>query len=86
MDSFGVAAARAAAPGLDLRAEITLRGQTDPRARLVVAGNRIDVAEDGSFEHTLRFEEGRGEVSIEAISPDGSQTRRTAIMLQPVSI
>jgi hypothetical protein len=86
VDSFGVATARSTAPGLDLRAEITLRGQTDPRARLVVAGNLIDVGDDGSFEHTLRFEEGRGEISIEAISPDGSQTRRTAIMLQPASI
>ena len=86
VDSFGFATARTPAPGLDLRAEITLRGQTDPRARLVVAGSRVDVGEDGSFEHTLRFEEGRGEISIEAISPDGSQTRRTAILLQPASI
>ncbi len=86
LDSFGFASARAAAPDLALRAEITLRGQTDPGARLVVAGRRVDVADDGSFEHTLRFEDGRGEVSIEAVSPDGSQTRRTAIMLQPATI
>jgi uncharacterized protein YfaP (DUF2135 family) len=86
LDSCGFSTARSTAPDLDLRAEITLRGQTDPRARLVVAGSPVDVAHDGSFEHTLRFEQGRGEISIEAISPDGSQTRRTAILLQPASI
>lgn len=85
-NSFSHAVARKPAPGLDLRAEITVRGQTDPGARLVVAGHPIDLREDGSFEHRILFEGGRGEVSIEAISPDGSQTRRTAIMLQPASI
>ena len=85
-DSFAHTVSRIPAPGLDLRAEITVSGRTDPGARLVVAGQKVTLREDGSFEHTLLFEGGRGEVSIEATSADGSQTRRSAIMLQPASI
>lgn len=85
-DSSTHAVSRKPAPGLDLRAEITVRGRTEPGARLVVAGQAVALGEDGSFEHTLLFEGGRGAVSIEAISADGSQTRRSAILLQPASI
>ena len=85
-NSFALAASRNPPPSLDLRAEITVRGQTDPGTRLVVAGQQVLLRDDGSFEHKVLFEGGRGEVSIEAISPDGTQTRRSAIMLQPGSI
>jgi hypothetical protein len=62
-------------------AEITLRGQTHPQGRVLIAGESVPVGSDGSFEHKVVFRGGRGEVPIEATAPDGSVTRRTAILL-----
>jgi hypothetical protein len=83
-NSAGLAAARAFEFQLD--AEITVRGQTHPQGRVLIAGEQVTVRPDGSFEHTLVFSGGSGQVPIEAISPDGVHTRRTAILLQPASI
>jgi hypothetical protein len=84
-NSFGVATSRRALD-LEVAAEITLRGKTEPGGRLKVGSELVEVGADGSFEHTVVFKGGRGELPIEAVSPDGSRTRRTALVLQPASI
>ena len=84
-NSFGVATSRRALD-LEVAAEITLRGKTEPGGRLKVGSELVEVGADGSFEHKVVFKGGRGELPIEAVSPDGSRTRRTALVLQPASI
>jgi hypothetical protein len=84
-NSFGFATARAPM-GFEVAAEITLRGRTEPGGRLKVGGDTVEVGADGSFEHTVVFSGSRGELPIEAVSPDGSRSRRTALVLQPASI
>lgn len=84
-NSFGFATAKAPM-GFEVAAEITLRGRTEPGGRLKVGGDMVEVGADGSFEHTVVFSGSRGELPIEAVSPDGSRSRRTALVLQPASI
>ena len=83
-NSAGLAAARSF--DFEVNAEITLRGQTHPQSRLLIGGNPVALGTDGSFKHTFVFRGGRGEIPIEATSPDGGHIRRTAILLQPASI
>lgn len=84
-NSFGFAVARSAMD-FEVAAEITLRGRTEPGGRLRVGGDTVKVGADGSFEHTVVFSGSRGELPIEAVSPDGLRSRRTALVLQPASI
>ena len=82
-NSFGLAASQ---PPLQVSAEITVRGQTNPRNRVLVDGQYVEVRDDGSFEHKVLVSGGRGSVPIEALGPDGKPAQRTQILLQPVTI
>ena len=82
-NSFGLALPQSV---LDFSAEITVRGQTHPQGRMVVDGQSVEVRGDGYFEHKVLVSGGRGSVPIEAIGPDGKQTHRTAILLQPATV
>ena len=82
-NSFGLAASQ---PPLQVSAEITVRGQTNPRNRVLVDGQYVEVRGDGSFEHKVLVSGGRGSVPIEALGPDGKPAQRTQILLQPVTI
>lgn len=81
-NSFGLAASPSA---LQLSAEITVRGQTNPQNRVMVDGLFVEVRGDGSFEHKLVVSGGRGAVPIEALGPDGKPAQRTQILLQPAT-
>ena len=82
-NSFGLASSQ---PALQLSAEITVRGQTNPQNRVLVDGNFVEVRGDGSFERKLMVSGGRGAVPIEVLGPDGKPAQRTQILLQPASI
>lgn len=82
-NSFGLASSQ---PALQLSAEITVRGQTNPQNRVLVDGRFVEVRGDGFFEHKLVVSGGGGAVPIEALGPDGKPSQRTQILLQPVSL
>lgn len=82
-NSFGLASAQG---DLQFSAEITVRGQTHPQNRVLVDGMSVEVRGDGSFEHKVVVGGGGRTVPIEAQSPDGRSTQRTAILLQAATI
>ena len=82
-NSFGLASSQSA---LQLSAEITVRGQTNPQNRVMVDGHFVEVRGDGSFEHKLVLSGCRGAVPIEALGPDGKSSQRSQILLQPATI
>jgi hypothetical protein len=82
-NSFGLTAAQGE---LQFSAEITVRGQTHPQNRVLVDGLSVQVRGDGSFEHKVVVGGGGRTVPIEALSPDGRSTQRTAILLQAATI
>ncbi|MFM8982372.1 MAG: hypothetical protein ACKOLA_05595, partial [Spartobacteria bacterium] len=82
-NSFGLASSQSP---LQLSAEITVRGQTNPQNRVLVDGQFVEVRGDGSFEHKLVVSGGRGAVPIEALGPDGKSAQRTQILLQPATV
>jgi hypothetical protein len=51
-----------------------------------VDGLSVEVRGDGSFEHKVFVGGGGRVVPIEALSPDGRSTQRTAILLQAATI
>lgn len=82
-NSFGLASSPA---GVAFSAEIIVRGQTHPQGRVVVDGQAVEVRGDGSFEHKVVVNSGRGSVPIEAIGLDGNPTHRSAILFQPAVV
>jgi len=49
----------------------TVRGHTDPRARVYVTGQRVQVNRDGSFEVEVRLKVGANLLLVEAVDPAG---------------
>ena len=49
----------------------TVRGHTDPRARVYVMGQRLQVNRDGSFESEVRLKNGANLLLVEAVDPAG---------------
>ncbi|MEE9231591.1 MAG: hypothetical protein V3U86_12885 [Acidobacteriota bacterium] len=55
-------------------AQVELRGKTEGGVRVKVNGQKVTVAPDGSFEHTLSLKEGVNLVTIEASDQVGNRT------------
>ena len=51
---------------------VDLKGKTESAVRVKVNGEKVSVAQDGSFTHTLTLKEGVNMVTIEAIDPAGN--------------
>jgi len=49
----------------------TVRGSTDPRARVYVMAQRVEVNRDGSFEAEVRLKAGANVLLVEAVDPAG---------------
>lgn len=50
---------------------LTVRGYADPRARVYVMAQRVDVNRDGSFEVEVRLKAGANVLLVEAVDPAG---------------
>jgi Glucodextranase, domain B/FecR protein len=61
-------------PEVEGRAELLLRGFTEPGARVYVANRPVDAAPDGSFEMSLTLQRGLNMVVVEAIDEAGNTT------------
>jgi hypothetical protein len=57
-----------------------LRGSTDPRSRLVVCGEQVEVGADGRFEHSLSLNPGLNVVVVESFDQSGNVTYRSRII------
>jgi len=53
---------------------VTLRGVTEPGAELWIAGERIEAAGDGEFEHDLTLRPGMNMIVIEAVDASGNSS------------
>jgi hypothetical protein len=60
---------------MHVNAEVIFYGGTDPKAKLTIDGNRVALAEDGTFRYHCVFPNGEYEIPIVAESPDGLETR-----------
>lgn len=73
-------------PALQLSAEITVRGHTNPQNRVVVDGQSVEVRGDGTFEHKVVVAGSGRAVPIEAVGPDGRLAQCSTILLQPSTV
>ena len=60
-------------------AELVVYGATEPGSEVTLAGVRIPLRADGSFSCRLALPAGRHELSIRAVSPDGSDSRQVPL-------
>jgi hypothetical protein len=67
---------------LDVNAELLIVGQASPRAHLTCQEARIPVNLDGRFEFRVPLEEGRQVIPVEAVSPDGCQSRTVVLAIE----
>jgi uncharacterized protein len=64
---------------MHVNAEVIFYGGTDPRAKVTVAGQPIQLQPDGTFRYHFKFPDNDFEIPIVAVSPDGQETR-SAVM------
>ncbi|MCX7868400.1 MAG: hypothetical protein N2322_00460, partial [Terrimicrobiaceae bacterium] len=67
---------------MHVNAEVIFYGGTDPRAKVTVDGQPIRLNPDGSFRYHFIFPNGRFEIPIVAVSPDGVETRSATLRLE----
>lgn len=60
---------------MNVNAELIIYGGTDPKATVRVDGQEIKLRGDGTFSYHFNFKDGKFHIPIEAISPDGVETR-----------
>lgn len=60
---------------LNLNAELTVTGETDPEAEVFIAGEKINLNSDGTFSLKMNFPDGTIKIPVEAVSPDKVETR-----------
>jgi len=58
------------------RSPVPVRGQTEPGARLLVAGQPVAVAGDGTFATEVALTPGDGQIRLQATDPAGNVTER----------
>lgn len=75
----GVPHAKAKDYWLVANAELVVYGATEPGSEVTLAGVRIPLRADGSFSCRLALPAGRHELSIRAVSPDGSDSRQVPL-------
>ena len=68
--------------GLELNAEITVRGKTRPGCRVTLLGKRVAVSDDGTFEVRLKLSDGRQVIPAVAVSPDGRETQTVVLAIE----
>ena len=64
---------------MHVNAEIIFYGGTDPRAKVTVAGQPIQLQPDGTFRYHFKFADNDFEIPIVAVSPDGKETRSAVL-------
>jgi hypothetical protein len=64
---------------MHVNAEVIFYGGTDPRAKLYIAGQPVQLNPDGTFRYHFKFPDQEFEIPIIAISPDNLEAR-TAIL------
>jgi hypothetical protein len=64
---------------MHVNAEVIFYGGTDPRAKVYIAGQPIQLYPDGTFRYHFKFPDQEFEIPIVAISPDNLEAR-TAIL------
>ncbi len=64
---------------LHVNAEVIFYGGTDPRAKVTVDGEPIELQPDGSFRYHFKLPDGNFEIPIRATSPDGIETRAATL-------
>lgn len=67
---------------LEVEADLLVVGQTSPHAQLMCQEENVPVEADGSFEVRLPLEEGRQVIPLEAVSPDGCQSRTVILAIE----
>jgi hypothetical protein len=67
---------------MHVNAEVIFYGGTDPRAKVTVAGQPIQLQPDGTFRYHFKFPENDFEIPIVAVSPDGKETRSAVLYLR----
>jgi hypothetical protein len=61
--------------------QYTLRGMTEPGARLSVDGTEVNISGDGSFEYDLELREGRNNAVLTIIDPAGNQLVKKVLIV-----
>jgi hypothetical protein len=64
---------------MHVNAEVIFYGGTDPRAKVTVAGQPIQLQPDGTFRYHFKFPDSDFEIPIVAVSPDGIETRSAVL-------
>jgi uncharacterized protein len=67
---------------LDVAADLMIVGRVSPQAHLTCLDEGISVQPDGLFEIRLGLAEGRQVIPLEAISPDGCQSRTMILAIE----
>ncbi|MEN9733174.1 MAG: hypothetical protein RLZ45_1169, partial [Verrucomicrobiota bacterium] len=62
-----------------VNAEVVLHGSTRPGARLTIFGRPVELRSDGSFTFRCALPDGRSEVPLRAIHPDGTDVREATV-------
>jgi hypothetical protein len=64
---------------MHVNAEVIFYGGTDPRAKVTVASQPIQLQPDGTFRYHFKFPDNDFEIPIVAVSPDGKETRSAVL-------
>jgi hypothetical protein len=64
---------------MHVNAEVIFYGGTDPRAKVTVAGQPIQLQPDGTFRYHFKFPDNDFEIPVVAVSPDGKETRSAVL-------
>lgn len=67
-------------PKVVRRDTITLRGTTEPGAKVYVEGQQVTVGGDGVFKHRLRIKRGASLIVVEAVDPAGNVAYATNLV------
>jgi len=66
--------------------DLVIHGTTEPRARVFVQGQPVQVRKDGSFSLRIALPEGTRTVHVEAISADGKHTAEAAPVIMRTAV
>lgn len=67
---------------LEVEADLVVVGQVSPHAQLTCQEEKVSIETDGTFEIRLPLEDGRQVIPLEAVSPDGCQSRTVILAIE----
>lgn len=70
---------------MHVNAELIIYGGTDPKAKVKIDGQEIQLRPDGTFSYHFTFKDGSYHIPIEAESPDKVETRSALLSFMRVS-